>query len=221
MEFQEFPKIARLEKDCVVTEKLDGTNAQIQINTLDSFREEQLSKNTPEQRIVDLWESELFKNGSILSDVKITKMSGYQIVPQIIRAGSRNRYLTKEQDNYGFYSWVEQNKDELVKLGPGRHYGEWWGLGIQRGYDLFERRFSLFNAGKWTAETLPKCCHVVPILYEGTFNTVDIYDVLDELKEKGSKAAPGYMNPEGIIIYHTAARTFFKKTYEDNHKGYY
>lgn len=27
--FQEFPKMARLSRECVITEKIDGTNAQI------------------------------------------------------------------------------------------------------------------------------------------------------------------------------------------------
>lgn len=36
---------------------------------------------------------------------------------------SRNRYITPEDDNYGFAKWVAANRDELIKLGPGRHYG--------------------------------------------------------------------------------------------------
>ncbi len=32
MEFKEFPKIARLTRDCIITEKIDGTNASIYIS---------------------------------------------------------------------------------------------------------------------------------------------------------------------------------------------
>jgi hypothetical protein len=34
--FEEFPKIARLKRKVVITEKVDGTNAQIAFNELDS-----------------------------------------------------------------------------------------------------------------------------------------------------------------------------------------
>jgi hypothetical protein len=34
------------------------------------------------------------------------------------------------------------------------------------------------------------------------------------MKEQGSRAAPGFANPEGVVIYHEAARIMFKKTFE-------
>src|SRR4051812_33310560 len=64
-----------------------------------------------------------------------------------LSAGSRKRFLTadKQGDHMGFAKWARENVEELIKLlGVGRHYGEWWGNGIQRGYDLKEKRFSLF-----------------------------------------------------------------------------
>lgn len=62
--------------------------------------------------------------------------------------GSRTRWITPDADNYGFSRWAHEHKDELLALGPGRHFGEWWGSGCQRGYDLpkGEKRFSLFNS---------------------------------------------------------------------------
>jgi len=59
-----------------------------------------------------------------------------------IFAGSRNRWLNEHSDNHGFYHWFADNKEELLKLGKGYHYGEFWGKGIQRGYGLEEKRFS-------------------------------------------------------------------------------
>jgi tRNA(Ile)-lysidine synthase len=46
-------------------------------------------------------------------------------------------------------------------------------------------------------------------------------DALDLLRREGSKAAPGFMQPEGIIIYQSAARMYFKKTLDkdDEWKG--
>jgi hypothetical protein len=42
---------------------------------------------------------------------------------------------------------------------------------------------------------------------------------LSLVKENGSYAAPGFMDPEGIMIYHTAAGQFFKKTLVDDEAG--
>ncbi len=138
-----------------------------------------------------------------------------------IRAGSRNRWLTTKDDNYGFARWVEGNKEELLKLGVGYHYGEWWGKGINRNYGMKERVFSLFNTGRWVEseyflksgqEYAPSCCRVVPILYEGIFSTSVAGELIDHLSVFGSYAAKGFMDPEGICIYHTAADFYFKKT---------
>lgn len=164
--FEEFPKIARLSREIIVTEKIDGTNAQVEITDA----------------------------GHIL-------------------AGSRSRYITLQDDNFGFAAWVADHADELRQLGPGRHFGEWWGSGIQRRYGVPDKRFSLFNTARWS-ESRPECCRVVPVLYRGPFDTTAIDDCLKRLTESGSVAAPGFMKPEGIIVYHTASRALFKKTIE-------
>lgn len=173
-EFKAFPKIARLNRDIIITEKIDGTNAQIFIDD----------------------------DGNI-------------------HAGSRNRWLTIENDNFGFARWVHDNKEELLLLGPGRHFGEWWGGKIQRGYGLKEKRFSLFNVHKWNEDTLPPCCFVVPTIFKGMFDMVAIQAALNTLKEGGSLAAPGFMDPEGIVIFHTHSSSLFKITCknDEKHKG--
>lgn len=175
MEFKEFPKIARLSREMVITEKIDGTNAQICITA----------------------------DGEFL-------------------CGSRTRWITPADDNYGFARWAHENKDELMKLGEGSHFGEWWGGGIQRGYGLQknDKRFSLFNTSRWNNETKPACCSVVPVLYVGVFDTNRIQIELDKLKTNGSAAAPGFMKPEGVVVYQTAGRYYFKKTIEkdEEHK---
>lgn len=172
-DFVPFQKIGRLSREIIITEKIDGTNAQICIGEDGAFR-----------------------------------------------VGSRNRWLGPDSDNFGFALWALTNKDELMRLGPGRHYGEWWGRGIQRGYDQDEKRFSLFSVNRWGGvETRPACCGVVPTLYRGDFDTVQILRVMDELKERGSVAAPGFMKPEGVVIYHAQANVLFKKTYEKDDAG--
>lgn len=116
IDFQPFPKIPRLRRRVVVTEKIDGTNACVWVDD----------------------------------------------TATIVRAGSRNKWIDPKADNYGFAGWVEKNAAELLRLGPGFHYGEWWGAGIQRRYDLSEKRFSLFNVGRWndaaTARRAARSC---------------------------------------------------------------
>lgn len=181
VEFREFPKMARLSREMIITEKIDGTNASIHI--------ENIALNN-------------FEDPTIISVIDTL----------VIRVGSRTRWITPKDDNYGFAKWVLANADELAKLGEGQHFGEWWGQGIQRGYGLKEKRFSLFNVKRWNTEDRPKCCYVVPVIYEGMFNTGYADGSIELLKGRGSYAAPGYMNPEGIVVWHTAANIGFKKT---------
>lgn len=190
LEFKEFPKMARLSRDIIITEKIDGTNAQILIT----------------------------ESGDLF-------------------VGSRTKWITPQDDNAGFARWVEGNKSELLKLGAGRHFGEWWGSGIQRGYGLpkGEKRLSLFNVSRWALhgtepkriltadpriekyqDILPEGILLVPELYRGEFDTQKINDVLDDLKTTGSHASPGFMNPEGIVVFHIAGNVGFKKTIKND-----
>lgn len=172
MDFITFPSISRLSREIVVTEKIDGTNAQIYIG----------------------------ENGEFLT-------------------GSRTRWINPDDDNHGFSRWAHNHKEDLLNLGPGSHFGEWWGQGIQCKYGLSEKRFSLFNVGRWNQENKPKCCHLVPKLYEGNFDTNAISTILQTLTVTGSVAAPGFMYPEGIVIYHKHSSTLFKKTIKNDDKG--
>ncbi len=140
-----------------------------------------------------------------------------------IAAQSRNRLITPEQDNAGFARWVYENADELKRtLGPGRHYGEWWGNGIQRKYGLLngDKRFSLFNTSKWKDADFSSIpgLGTVPVLYEGMFSEEIIRWTLDLLVTTGSIASPGFMNVEGICIFHTQLNKVFKFTVDDEHK---
>lgn len=116
----------------------------------------------------------------------------------------------------GFAGFVHRNLDELVEvLGAGRHFGEWWGTKIQRGYGRSGpdgTSFSLFNTGRWNKLSKPSCCEVVPILYHGAFTTTVVDETLSELKATGSRAEPGFMRPEGLVVFHIATRQLFKVT---------
>lgn len=130
-----------------------------------------------------------------------------EVGPMYIHAQSRSRLITPEDDNFGFAKWVQANYEELSKLGEGYHYGEWWGSGIQRGYDLSEKRFSLFNTKRWGEHNpnTPKCVSVVPAI-----NAISIDEAVQKLKENGSFAAPGFMRVEGIVVYRYMTNSFYK-----------
>jgi hypothetical protein len=64
----------------------------------------------------------------------------------------------------------------------------------------------------------PACVDVVPVLHNGEFSTNVIDNMMSWLYHNGSKAVPGFMNPEGIVVYHSASRASFKKTFDDRHK---
>jgi len=123
-----------------------------------------------------------------------------------IGAQSRNKLITPEDDNYGFAKWVQANKEALLTMGPGHHYGEWWGLGIQRGYGQDKKRFSLFNTARWNKDNpnTPTCCDVVPSLPS------NIEEALSVLKTQGSQAAPGFMQIEGIVVYCYQTKSYYK-----------
>lgn len=180
-EFKPWPKIARLNRDIIITEKIDGTNAAVGVTD----------------------EGEVY-------------------------AQSRSRIITPEDDNFGFAKWVEKHAEELAdELGVGLHFGEWWGPGIQRGYGQRAKRFSLFNVTRFrprlhrddlgykgVAFEDDTVLDIVPVIYEGVFDGDQINAALNMLRNIGSLASPGFMRPEGIVVYHTAANTMFKVTLE-------
>jgi hypothetical protein len=169
-EFRPFSKIPRLNREVIVTEKIDGTNAVVYVSD-DSA---------------------------------------------IVAAGSRTRWITPQSDNFGFAAWVAAHEEELrTGLGPGLHFGEWWGAGIQRRYGLTEKRFSLFNTHRWSdAATRHACCGVVPVLATGIDIRSTTEHALARLRLEGSLAAPGFANPEGVVAFHTASGALFKVTLE-------
>src|SRR5512147_2658855 len=175
MEFEPWPSIARLNKDAIYTEKINGTNSAVVIEPLTVDTSGAFSSTT-------------------LVDVDDTVYA--------VWCQSRNRFITPTDDNFGFANWVLKNAEALVKiLGPGRHFGEWSGSGIQGGYGLpkGERRFSLFNVKRWRNtldwnkghDMLPEL-YMVPQIYEGRFSTQIAEQCILQLRELGSMASPGF-----------------------------
>ena len=210
-DFPAFPKIARLSKPVVLTEKIDGTNGLIYITPA--------TLGAPDGELVEL-------------------ETGWHVVAP----GSRSRWITPMNDNHGFARWVYDNAEELVKLGPGHHYGEWWGSGIQRGYGLQkgEKRFSLFNVGRWRdyeitkgdpyeydaskAQLIPNVpgLRTVPVVTwddNGTEVGVLHGEAKAALLSLGSMAARKegleFDRPEGLMIYWEASGVYMKAPFDD------
>lgn len=198
--FQRFPSLTRFSHDWTITEKLDGTNAAVNI---------------------------VMPVGSDADEIFIE--NGHNIIAEhdgfVVFAQSRSKLITpgKSTDNHGFARYVQDNAEEIVvKLGEGRHFGEWVGKGInKRHYDLPGKQFALFNTYRWTGADLPEQMTVVPILFQGYSDDpgAEAVKAMQKMKNEGSAFAPGYMNPEGVVMYHGPSRTTFKKTYDYDEAG--
>lgn len=199
MEFEGWPSISRMTKDAIYTEKIDGTNAAVVIEpyTTDLDTTNQVDTVSIDGELYTLW------------------------------AQSRKRFITPGNDNAGFALWVYENAVNLVKvLGVGRHFGEWWGSGVQNGYGMPKgspKRFSLFNVKRWSDvldwnkghELVPQL-YMVPVLDISTFSTERARKLVEELRVYGSWASPGFMKPEGVVVFHTAAGVSFKTFLEND-----
>jgi hypothetical protein len=206
-EFTAWPKTLRLYRDIIVTEKIDGTNAGIHIEKLGDVAD--TYPDVPG----------LANSGAV--------MVGHDLYRLTAQSRKRLIYPGKDgvEDNFGFAGWVRENGAALVDaLGEGLHFGEWWGHGIQRGYGLpaGERRFSLFNTDRHKnlfREIGGVRVERVPVLYHGMFSDREIRGALADLAYNGSVAAPGFMNPEGVCVWHSQTRSVFKVTLDNNDAG--
>ena len=206
--FEPWPKIPRLFSKCVVTEKIDGTNAQILVMDSRTLEPREL-----EQAIEDADKGRAIRRNLLF-----------------MYAFSRKRHIWPGKDNFAFASWVSGNQDVLLDtLGPGRHFGEWWGEGVGRQYGAEGKRLSLFNTARWgwlndeevRADSgvgdLP--LYSVPVLYAGKFGLEPLQDSVTRLANDGSVAMPGFMEPEGIVCFFQDAGAPFKYVMKgDAHK---
>jgi hypothetical protein len=212
--YPKFKSIPRLHRSVYVMEKVNGTNGLIEIVSAEKYYSEPVQADR----------------------------SGYAVATDdgayLVFAGSRNRWLSPENDNFGFAKWVWENAYKLATgLGEGKHYGEWFGKGIQSGYGLNEKRFALFNVNRWYdprnpgdigkyLEHFPKAQHVpflaavtvAPVIAIGNGRDINstVEYALHTLESEGSVIAPGFMKPEGVVVWHDAAQAYFKATIEND-----
>lgn len=185
LEFKKWPSLVRAPKAHVtITEKIDGTNAAVVLAPTDGME-------TPPPSLI--------------------KVVDHEVGPLAVLAQSRKRFITPADDNFGFAAWAAEHAEQLAfLLGPGRHFGEWWGQGIQRSYDLNHKRFSLFSPWRYDdlafmlagTEYADFGLDIVPILKMSALNglTGQLAEAMETLRSIGSVAAPGYDDPEGVVI---------------------
>ena len=155
-----------------------------------------------------------------------------------IRFGSRNRYITFNNDNADFANFFRhyearfkdvaadiilkelevsgETLTECQEQYPLRIYGEWFGSGIQRGYglkDKFFMPFSTFYAEKLIEYQVPNI--VKPnIMYTGKFNKLTADMCMNTLAIHGSGIIKDYKRPEGIVIHFPKYNFRLKQTFE-------
>ncbi len=203
--FQRFQSLTRFSHDWTITEKIDGTNACVLI--------------VPDEGR-GAWGNQEY-DYAIIDRIAEPGQNSYFVYAQ-----SRNNMIYPGKDNVGFAAWVQANAKTLVGvLGEGRHFGEWCGAGIQRRYGLTEKRFALFNTHRWRDlfynPLLSGQLTCVPVLEEGYMDNPGdkALGVMKRLKEFGSTFAPGFMNPEGVVMKHNPSGTVFKKTFDYDEQG--
>lgn len=157
-----------------------------------------------------------------------------------VRAQSRKRFITPDDDNYGFAKWVYDNAGALMDtLGYGYHYGEWFGEGIQKNpLGIEGKRFALFHPTKYTEANgynlaMVDGLETVPLLHHGQCDVWTIPNIMQDLELYGSKVVgaktsqePGFFDmnvtytkaaePEGIIIWNNETRTRTKMLLKDD-----
>ena len=200
--FRKWDKIPRLSNEKFhFSEKIDGTNACVII-----------IPNSDER---------LDPNVEPITEVEVDfDKHGCTYVRVFAQSRSRLIYPNeggeiKGRDNYGFAQWVSKNAQQLVEeLKRGYHYGEWFGLGINRGYDLDENRFALFNPYSQS-----EICMNVPQL--GSFDGLaeGVGQCTDQLSH-GSYISPTLGYPaEGMVVYAEKARLYWKIIFEGQKHG--
>lgn len=219
-EFKSWGSTPRFHKGLHITEKIDGTNAGVSIQG--------------------------FSKGEGKFDPGNGRFVEGETMDYVVRAQSRKRIITPDNDNYDFAKWVWENAEGLANiLGFGYHYGEWYGEGIQKNPLAVQgRRFALFNTWHWAAKGnverlrgsgIPGLTHV-PVLHDetrdGPADYMTIPAIIKGLQAGGSRA-DGYKTlpnaykmdfyvegPEGIIVWQRETKQRYKILLheDDKHK---
>lgn len=142
-------------------------------------------------------------------------------------AGSRTQFLDPwGRDNFGFAKYVMAHEAQICEqLGEGRHYGEWVGPGVNSDYGLKDKHLVLFDfrrhpKEKFEAGQMPPNMLPIPVLYDGPYAPGIEDKVMDGLKANGSVLSPGFMKPEGVVLFFPQFGSMKKKVFKAEETGW-
>lgn len=188
LEFETFPKIGRMSSNCTITEKIDGTNAQIVFDEHGNM-------------LVGSRKRAIFPEGSV-----------YDTATQRPRRGTDNYGFAKwAYDNHpALFNFLGKGRHygEWAGHGIQRAYG----LDQKRFYLFNTARFG--PQGQAIPTELQELgLDSVPVLYEGEHDSREVCDEMTNLKVFGSRIN-GFDNPEGVIVYLHGLKSYYKDTFE-------
>ncbi len=193
MEFEAFPKMQRVEKMStrfVITEKLDGSNAQI------AFDEE--GKMFVGSRNRWLTPGKNSDNYAFAAWCE-------EHADELRALGAGRHYGEWYGDGIGQRGKLYA---DAIRAREGLEYDPSKPL----------RRLALFNTLRWMhseAQPLPACCELIAVLCEGQGHPEGVMrDAECVLRTLGSRHVPGMMDPEGFVIYLPGQRVGFKRVFE-------
>lgn len=195
-DFVSFGKIPRLSRDMIITEKIDGTNAQIYNGDDGEFLVGSRKR----------W----------ITPGKGNDNSGFAAW-----AYEHKEELQGLGHGHHFGEWWGQGINRNYGLGH-KEFSMFNVIRWCQHWDVPQRIITGDPTQMKYQEVLPPCVNLVPLLYRGPFDLEVVESVLDSLEVQGSAAVahPTFMNPEGVVVYHVAGGCMFKKTLgSDGNKG--
>lgn len=170
--FEKFNKIGRLNKDCTITEKIDGTNAQILFAEDGSF-------------LVGSRNKEIWPNGTEGKEKNCDN------------AGFAAWVYTNHKALFE-YLGPGRHYGEWAGSGIGRKYG----MNEKRFYLFNTFRFGVVADNPIPGDIYTCGLDVVPVLYEGPFSTDVVNEVMEDLKKNGSQISAHNDPEGVIVYHH-------------------
>lgn len=205
-EFVPFPKISRLFRPIVVTEKIDGTNASVHV--LEDGRVLAASRTrwvTPDRDNHGFARWVLEHEEELRTGLGIGAHFG-----EWWGAGIGRRYGLKEK-RFSLFN-TSRWSDDVVRpacchVVPVLHDT----VAIQASLDSGEIAAA---AARPAIQGLPEVDPWDPRMLVHNMAGIGLEGALRWLRTQGSVAAPGFMKPEGVVIFHSASGSLFKVTLE-------
>ena len=258
--FVEWPKIARLNRDIVITEKIDGTNAAIGIVPIQGVDGSDVFKVYAQSRtrIITVGND----NFGFAQWVETHREALIKALGPGLHIGEWwgvgiGRHYNLSERRFSLFNTARWSRPEgqaalevaraegaAIYVVPTLYVGPWTGIFGYKDGDTGEwltapQNWDVFDAEaakhKAMRDEIYRRVREVGDQVEGDeiieqldaalrFNPRPRFApnfIMEWLKRVGSQAAPGFMNPEGIVVFHRVSGTILKATaeHDEKHKG--